>query len=141
MSEKNTDKVAILVKRAALEFEKVSNPYFIKYNLTTSQYKVLKYLYAMPTRTARIVDLEHSYSMTHPTSIGLVSALEEKGFVTRIDNPEDGRGKLVALTKKADLMQEELEALGLTIEEEFTKSLSNKEKEELCELLNKLLKE
>ncbi len=29
------NKVAILVKKAALEFDKVSNPYFSKYDLTS----------------------------------------------------------------------------------------------------------
>ena len=39
------DKVAILVKKAALEFDKLANPMFISYDLTAAQYKILKYLY------------------------------------------------------------------------------------------------
>ena len=133
------DKVAILVKKAALEFDKVSNPYFSEYDLTASQYKIIKFLYAQPTRTARVVDLERQYSMTHPTTLGLLEALEKKGFTTRIDNPNDGRGKLVALTEKADRMQEELEALGTKIEDKLTERLSANEKGALVILLQKLI--
>jgi len=133
------NKVAILVKKAALEFDKLSNPFFAAYDLTASQYKVLKFLYAQPTRTARVVDLERQYSMTHPTTLGLLDALEKKGFTTRIVNPNDARGKLVALTKNADDMQTELEALGLQIEYKLTEKLTKDEKEQLVTLLQKLL--
>ena len=135
----NIDKVAILVKKAALEFDKVSNPYFAEYDLTASQYRIIKFLYAQPTRTARVVDLERQYSMTHPTTLGLLDALEKKGFTTRIDNPNDARGKLVALTKKADEMQSELEALGAKIEDKLTERLSDNEKNALVVLLQKLI--
>ncbi|MBR3240971.1 MAG: MarR family transcriptional regulator [Oscillospiraceae bacterium] len=133
------DKVAILVKKAALEFDKVSNPYFSEYDLTASQYKIIKFLYAQPTRTARVVDLERQYSMTHPTTLGLLEALEKKGFTTRIENPNDARGKLIALTQKADEMQSELEALGEKIEDKLTERLSANEKGALVILLQMLI--
>ena len=131
--------VAILVKKAALEFEKIANPYFAEYDLSGSQYKIIKYLYTQPTRTARVVDLERQYSMTHPTTLGLLDALEKKGFTTRVDNPNDGRGKLVALTEKADGMQSVLEALGTKIEDKLTERLSPNEKATLVVLLQKLI--
>lgn len=131
--------VAILVKKAALEFEKIANPYFAEYDLSSSQYKIIKYLYTQPTRTARVVDLERQYSMTHPTTLGLLDALEKKGFTTRIDNPNDARGKLVALTGKADSIQAELEALGAKIEDKLTERLSPNEKAALVVLLQKLI--
>ena len=133
------DKVAILIKKAALEFDKISNPYFAEYDLTASQYKILKFLYWQPSRTARVVDLERQYSMTHPTTLGLLEALEKKGFTIRVENPNDARGKLVALTSKADGMQSELEALGTEIEDKLTRRLSIEEKEQLVALLQKLI--
>ena len=77
--------------------------------------------------------------MTHPTTIGLLDALEKKGFTTRVENPNDARGKLVALTEKADAMQSELEALGTKIENKLTERLSDEEREQLAFLLNKLM--
>ena len=135
----NTGKVAILIKKASLEFDKISNPFFQEYDLTAAQYRILKFLYLQPTRTARVVDLERQYSMTHPTALGLLEALEKKGFTTRVVNPNDARGKLIALTSRADEMQEDLEALGEKIEVQLTERLSENEKERLVCLLQKLV--
>ena len=85
------------------------------------------------------MDLERQYSMTHPTTLGLLEALEKKGFTTRVVNPNDARGKLISLTEKADAMQGELEALGTKIENKLTERLSAEEREQLAFLLNKLM--
>ena len=87
----NNNKVAILIKKASLEFEKIANPIFGEYDLTASQYKVLKYIYSQDSRSSRIVDLEREFSMTHPTALGLIGQLEKKGFTVRVNNPNDGR--------------------------------------------------
>ena len=133
------NKAAILIKKASLEFEKIANPIFAEYDLTVSQYRILKFLYTGESRTARVVDLEKHYSMTHPTTLGLLEQLEKKGFIKRVVNPNDARGKLVALTEKADVMQSELEALGDTIEKKLTRRLTAEETLQLVRLLNKLL--
>ena len=125
-----TDKIAILVKKATLEFDKIANPELANYGLTASQYKVLKFLYLQPERTARVVDIERYYSMTHPTTIGLLDTLEEKGFITRIPNPDDARSRLILLTEQADAMQEQLEGVGNTLEAVFTENLTDEESEE-----------
>lgn len=134
------DSIAILIKKAALEFDKISNPVLAKYDLTSSQYKILLFLYAQPFGAARVVDLERQYSMTHPTTLGLVDALSEKGFIKRIPNPADARGKLVALTDKANSMREELLNLEVTLDGMLTESLSAGDKQQLVELLQRLLK-
>ena len=135
----NIDKVAILIKKAALEFDKVSNPILAEYNLTDSQFKVLKFLYTSETRTAKVVDIERHYSMTHPTTIGLLDNLEQKGFINRIVNPADARSKLISLTEKAEQLEPELLAVGDQIEDRLTEHLSSKERVQLVTLLQKLL--
>ena len=133
------DKVAVWVKKATLQVNKIFNPILQPYDLTEAQYKVLKYLYALPSHTARQVDIEVYYSLTHPTMIGLLQSLEKKGFVSRVKNPEDGRSRLVSLTSKTIEMQDELVALGARLEARLTEKLSQKEREELIRLLQKLL--
>ena len=135
----NINKAAILIKKASLEFEKVANPIFAEYELTVSQYRILIFLYRSESRTASVVDLEKHYSMTHPTTLGLLEQLEKKGFIKRVVNPNDARGKLVALTEKADVMQSELEALGDTIEKKLTRRLTAEETVQLVGLLGKML--
>ena len=133
------DKIAILIKKAALEAEKVQAPILQSYDLSVAQYKFLKYLYSAPKDSVRIVDLETYYSMSHPAAIDILKVLEKKGYTTRIVNPEDARSKIVVLTEKAYTEQHELEALGDVMEESVTKNLSHDEKKELARLLHKMI--
>ena len=137
----NIDKIAILIKKAALEAEKVQMPILQSHDLSVAQYKFLKYLYNAPKDSVRIVDLETYYSMTHPAAIDILKVLEKKGYAQRIVNPEDARSKIVSLTDKAYLEQSELEGLGDIMEGAVTKNLSDDEKKEMIRLLHKLMGE
>lgn len=135
-----TNSIAVLIKTASIEFDKISNPIFSEYNITMSQYRVLKFLYAQPEQSARVVDIEKSCSITHPTVLGLLKSLEKNGFISRTVNPDDARSKVIILTDKAKNMQSELEGVGNKIEGILTDSLSDDEKGQLRGLLQKLLK-
>lgn len=137
----NTDKIAILIKKATLGAEKVQMPILQSYDLSVAQYKFLKYLYNAPKDSVRIVDLEEYYSMTHPAVIDILKVLEKKGYTQRIVNPEDARSKIVALTERAYAEQKELEGLGDRMENAVIKNLSADEQKELIRLLHKLMGE
>lgn len=137
----NIDKIAILIKKAALEAEKAQMPILQSHDLSVAQYKFLKYLYNAPRDSVRIVDLETYYSMTHPAVIDILKVLEKKGYTARIMNPEDARSKIVSLTEKAYAEQQELEGLGDKMEDSVTKNLSADEKREMIRLLHKLMGE
>ena len=68
--------------------------------LTVSQHMIIKYLYAAPADSVRLVDLEAFYSITHPAVIDVVKVLEKKGYRERIPNPADARSKILSLTEK-----------------------------------------
>ena len=133
------DRVAILIKKAALEFEKMSNPVLMEYGLTGAQYKLLKYLFAHPAGSVRQVDMERYYSMTHPTVIGLLDQLEKKEYIQRNMNPADRRSRVITLTDKAYGMQEILTKAGDQLEDEFTAKLTESERKQLIALLQKLM--
>ena len=137
----NIDKIAILLKKASLETEKLLMPILQTYDLSVAQYKFLKYLYSSPKDSVRVVDLETEYSMTHPAVIDILKVLEKKGYTTRNVNPEDARSKIVSLTDKAYTQQSELEGLGDIMEGAVTKNLTDDEKEEMIRLLHKLMGE
>ena len=86
------DRIAILIKKASLEFDKISNKILIPYGISGTQYKMLKLLYVSENNVARVTDFENHFSMTHPTAIGHIDSLERKGFVKKINNPIDARG-------------------------------------------------
>lgn len=134
-----SDKIAILIKRAALEFDKIANPVFAQYDLTASQFRVMKYLYTQPNETARITDIENECSITHPTVLGLLDNLSRKGFVVKIVNPDDARSKVISLTDKAKKMQKDLEDAGDKLEDTLTENLTADEKKQLLSLLQKMM--
>ena len=136
-----TDKIAILIKRAALEAEKEQMPILQSHDLSVAQYKFLKYLYIAPKDSVRVVDLETEYSLTHPAVIDILKVLEKKGYTERIVNPEDARSKIVSLTPKAYRERDELEGLGDVMEESVTKNLTAADRKELSRLLHKLMGE
>lgn len=133
------DKVAILIKRAALEFDKIANPVLAEYGLTASQYRILKFLYTQPEESARIVDIERDCQITHPTVLGIIDQLENKGFVRKLVNPDDARSKIVSLSDKTKGMKDELEAVGTRLDDQLTENLTDKERARLLVLLQKLL--
>lgn len=134
-----SDKISILVKKAALHAERIQAPILQEHDLSVSQYKILKHLYKSPKDSIRVVDLEEFFSMTHPAVIDVLKVLEKKGYTTRIVNPEDARSKIVSLTDKAYSMQEELEGLGDEMENILTTNLTQREKDTLVNLLIKFL--
>ncbi len=133
------DKIAILIKKLSLEIDKLATPILEPYDLTNSQYKILKFLLINPLETVRQVDIEHYFSMTNPTVTGLVQALEKKGMIERKPNPNDSRSKILSPAQKTLDMKELLCSLGEELEAELTDALDSDERQELLRLLNKLL--
>ena len=134
-----SDKAAILIKKAALEFDKISNAVLDAYGLTTAQYKVMKYLYDEAENGVRLVDLEKYYSVSHPTAIGIVQNLEKKGLVTYRENPHHARSRFLVPTEAAMAQKAELIAVGETLESALTQKLSEPERQELVGLLKKMM--
>lgn len=135
------DKIAILIKKLSLEIDKLSNSVLEPHDLTSSQFKILKYLLHQPEgELVRQVDIEHYFSMTNPTVTGLVQTLEKKGLIERRINPKDSRSKILCPSEKALNMKAMLYKLGEELEGNLTKVLDHEEKQELLRLLNKLLR-
>ncbi len=136
MDEKN---IAILIKVASTEFDKHANRFLSKYGLTTSQYKIIKYILDSPYGSVRQIDLENFFYMTNPTVTGIVQNLVKKGYIEKIPNPEDGRSKVLIPSKKLLEMKSEILGDGKKMEENFTECFNESEKAELKKLLKKLL--
>lgn len=140
LTQLRTDSVAIQIKVASLEFEKMASKALAPFGLTPSQYKVLKLVLSEPDNSIRQVDIEHLFSMTNPTVTGIIHNLEKNGLVKRVPNPNDARSKVIVPTRKALDLKERLLQVGREIEEEFTQNLSEAERKRLLALIEKLLK-
>ena len=132
------DKASVLIKRGALECERIAIPVLGWYDLTMAQFKILKYLYYRADDRVRLMDVEEYFSMTHPSASGIVQNLEKAGFVTREPDPDHPRVRYLRLTEKALALQPELNRAGDSIEEELTKNLTAEERDRLIRLLAKM---
>ncbi len=135
----NQDKVAILLKFANLECDKLSVEILEPYGLTLTQYKVLKFLLINPQGTIRQVDIEEHFYIRNPTVTRILQNLEKKGLIERQINPQDNRSKVICLTEKAMKMEKLLYKLGSELEGKLTSNLTLEDKQELLGLLKKLL--
>ena len=133
------DKVAIWIKKAALEVEKLSNQVLAPYELTNTQYKILMMLYRSPEQFIRQRDIETKFSMTNPSVTGIIQNLEKKGLVIRRQSSEDKRSKLIYPTEHARELEPELVQLGKKLEDQITANLQEEECRQLCKLLKKML--
>lgn len=133
------DKIGILIKKAAMQLDKIANPILAPFDLTHTQYKILQYLYVAPPSTVRQIDLENFYAMTNPTVTGVLQNLEKKGWIRRDENPADKRSKVISLTEKAYAARPELDHAGNLFEAEFTYRLNDQECRQFVELLKKVL--
>lgn len=132
-------KVAVYVKRATLAIDKYSNHLLADYNMTNAQYKVLKYVFAHADEAVRSADIENHFYMTNPTATGIIQNLEKRGLICRMQNPMDGRSKLLVPTDYAYSIKEELFQIGEEIEAHMTANLTGEEREHLITLLAKML--
>ena len=106
----NNERIAILIKKLALEFDKIANPSLAPYDLTPTQFKILKYLYDHEDVIG--MDIQNEYSMTNPTVTGILQNMEIGGWIEREPNPNDSRSKIIKLTDKALSKKDELYELG-----------------------------
>lgn len=133
-------RISILIKRASLNLDKLSNQLLSPYDLTGSQFRILMVLYMSPAGSVRQTDIEAKFSMTNPTVTGLVQKLEAKNLVNRMPHPEDRRSKVLVLMERAIQMKEELLALADSLEQQMTANLTEEEYDQLASLLMKILK-
>lgn len=133
------DRAAILIKRASLKFDRISNSVLGKYNLTTGQYKVMMYVLSKGEKGVRTADIDYYLAMSHQTTIGILRNLQKKGLIVYKPNPQDARSRLIKPTKEAYDEKEELEDAGEQLEDELTQSLTKEERKQLIQLLRKLM--
>ena len=134
----NDQKIAVLIKKLALEFDKIAIPALRPYDLTPTQFKIIKYLYEHKNIIG--IDIQNAFSMTNPTVTGILQNMENAGWIQREASSTDSRSKVIKLTKKPIDRKADLYELGDFLEKGFTKSLTRKEQTELLELLNKIMK-
>lgn len=104
-----------------------------RYNLTFSQMHVFGYLQERGGQATQ-KEIEVFLDVSHPTVVGIVSRMEQNGYVTCWQD-EDRRNKNVKLTPQADALGMNMEQHMLENEKQLLAPLSEEQAETLKQML------
>lgn len=107
------------------------------HDLTFSQAQVLVVIERNGGTIAQ-KEIEKILDVSHPTIVGLVNRLQEKGFVECEVDESDRRSKIVYLTEKAKSLGQIMREKRDQSDRELMEGLSEEEAEQLYTLLRKI---
>jgi len=109
------------------------------HDLTFAQCRVLGFLHENGGQATQ-KEIEVNLEVSHPTVVGVVSRIEQNGYVESWFDPQDRRNKIVRLTDKADSIGDEMASIIAKQERELMKGLSGSEVKELKRMLTIIYK-
>lgn len=130
-----------LIKKIHWQIDKMANEAFKECDLTVSQSDVLRYLHHAKYKGFSISqkDIEKHLNISNPTVSGILDRLEDKGFINRINDPDDNRKKLIIQTEKADHLNNMIIEKFNTFDEYMLSCLDEEEKNQLFNSLEKII--
>lgn len=91
----------LLTKQVHNLTDQILNRAIAELDLTPTQAHVLGYLVRHRDTMLCLRDVEECFGLTHPTVSGILSRLEDKGFLTFCPDKRDRRIKRIAVTDRA----------------------------------------
>ena len=128
-----------MIKIIHWHIDQAFNEFLKKDNLTISQARVIHYLCKHKDKEVVQRDIEKFFRVSNPTVSGILNRLEEKGFVVRTTSENDKRIKVVILTEKALELDDYLRNSLNNYEEEMMACLSQEEKNNLLDSMDKII--
>ena len=125
--------VGYLIKSISDKLKVRTDAELKQYHLTMSQSRVLVYLRSRGGQATQ-KEIETFLDVAHPTVVGLVSRMEQNGYVTCWPC-EDGRNKYVKLTAQAEAIDRDMRENMHANEEMLLAPLSPEDRERLRDLL------
>ena len=106
--------------------------------LTAAQGQIMGFLATHPQPPCPR-DLEEAFHLSHPTVSGLLSRLEQKGFVELITDPNDRRSKRIVISEKGLACNERMHATIMENESRIVQGFTEEEKALLTQLLRRAI--
>lgn len=104
------------------------------YELTLSQSRVLTFLKSKDGQATQ-KEIEEFLEVSHPTVVGIVSRMEQRGYVTTWLDTKQQRSKMVRLTAKAQTIGEELVRMVQEQENTMLQGLTQEQVSERAKML------
>ena len=128
----------ILIKKIHDNLEKKINHSLKDSDLTMSQMEALVILSEQVSRQMSLKALEHELHVAQSTAAGIVSRLEQKGFIEAFGQSDDKRIKNIRITENGMKYCESAAKDMDKVEKELLKNLTEDEKNTLNQLLGKI---
>ncbi|MGN1023891.1 MAG: MarR family winged helix-turn-helix transcriptional regulator [Lachnospiraceae bacterium] len=133
-----TQDVGFLLKTITDRIRSMADRSFAAYGLTGTQVHYLGYLEENGGSASQRL-LEEHFAVSHPTVIGIVSRLQEKGFVTVEIDRRDRRNRIVTMTRKAYDVGVHLGVGRKEMDRMLVRGFSDAEREQLSRFLYRIL--
>ena len=130
----------ILIKKIHDDLEKKINNSLKASDLTMSQMEALIILSEQADRQMPLKSLERQLHVAQSTAAGIVSRLEQKGFIEAYGQPDDKRIKNIRMTDMGISYCRQAAKAMNKVEKELLRELSSEEQENLHQLLKKVYK-
>lgn len=118
-----------------------SSKFLAEHGLAKSSFNILLNLRHGPAEGMLLHDLGEVLLMTRANVTGLIDHLEEKGLVKRVIDASDRRGRFARITKKGEILLDEVAPLHFRRVHDRMMTLTSEERDTLVVLLRKLRQE
>ena len=134
------DDIGLILKQINDHLTQRANNEFKDSGITMSQMRVLMFLGRAGDSTVTLRDIEKHLGVSHPTVVGLVKRLEDKGLITSEVSVHDKRFRIVAPTETGAVMLDMAEQARADHERKLLEGLDGREVEALRAMLTRILK-
>ncbi len=140
MGQSDNEDISLLIKKISEDIDKKCNNDLKKWGITLSQLRVLGFVKFRQERDILTSqkDIENHFEVSHPTVVGILTNLKNKGLIETYTDPQDKRIKRVRITSEESDFHEYLAESCLETSEALLSGFSIKEEEELMRLLQKM---
>ena len=108
-------------------------------DLTASQGRLMAFVAHRGNRATYARDVETELHLTHPTVSGLLSRLEQKGFIALRTDPNDRRSKRIVISEKGLACHERMHAVITENENRIVQDFSEEEKALFAQFLQRAI--
>jgi MarR family transcriptional regulator, repressor for mepA len=128
---------SIYIKLIAQKIREITDQILMDYGLNTSQAILLRHIDQSIAENIEINRnfLEKTMALSGPSITNLLNGLEKTGFISRTNNPADGRNLRIDITPKAKQFTDKVYSALSKSEEIITEGMSSAEKAMFVSLL------
>ena len=110
-----------------------------KLDLTAAQGRLMAFLAHRGEQPTYAKDVEAEFHLSHPTVSGLLSRLEQKGFLELKTDPNDRRSKRIVISEKGMASHERMHSVIMDNESRIVQGFSEDEKAQFAQFLHRAI--